>query len=144
MSTNLGWGIAYFFRLDHSLDHDLSEVGKYGGVLVFPQGIAGMHARVHCTSSTSKWTRNHLSHIQERAHISYGERLHLLKELLNQLVPVFQADLEYLAIFDLRYPDQIEMGVCQVVLIWVFLNELVTVRSCKKCFFGCFLPERAA
>jgi hypothetical protein len=70
--------------------------------------------------------------------------LHLLKELLNQLVPVFQADLENLAIFDLRYPDQIEMGVCQVVLIWVFLNELVTVRSCKKCFFGCFLPERAA
>jgi hypothetical protein len=95
---------------------------------VFPQGVAGMHTRVHCTSS-GNWAGNHLSHVQKRAHICYWERLHLLKQLLNQFVPVFQADLEYLAIFDLRYPDQIEMSVGQIVLIWVSLNELLTVRT---------------
>lgn len=55
--------------------------------------------------------------------------LHFLVELLHKLEPVVEANLEYLAIVDLRDPNKIEVTVGQEVAVWEILNQLAEGKS---------------
>lgn len=55
--------------------------------------------------------------------------MHLLIQLLDKLGPVFQADLENLAIVNLRNADKVEVGMGEKVSVWEIFDELLSVVS---------------
>ncbi len=55
--------------------------------------------------------------------------LHFFIQLLDELSPVFQADLEDFAVVYLRYTYEIEMGVVQIITSGKIFNELANISD---------------
>jgi len=90
----------YLFGLDHPLNHDLAEVGEHVVVQMLPQRKVGVHGGVN-GATTAGNTTNHLPHTQQWVDVCHRDVLHLLVQFLDQLIPIFQANLENLAVLDL-------------------------------------------
>ena len=83
-----------------------------------------MHARVQSTAAARNPALKHWGHAEQRIHVRYGQRLHLFKQFLDQLIPIFQADFEYLAVLNLGYPNKVEMSMGEVFFVGQFFDEL--------------------
>lgn len=84
----------HFFRLSHSLDHDQSEVRRHLRIDTPPP-------RLYHTSRSKDPTASE-TEVEERVvHLTHGELLDLVVEVRDQLGPVFETDLENLALIDL-------------------------------------------
>lgn len=70
-------------------------------------------------------TRNSCADGHEGVEVGNGELLHLLVELLDELEPVVEANLEDFSIIDLRYPDKIVVTVNKEISVGKLLDELL-------------------
>ena len=102
----------HLLRPDHLLDHDDAEVGKDFGVLVLAKRVRREEGGVRGAG------RRQAPHGQEGVRFGDGQDLHLVVELLYELDPVVQADLEDLAVVDLGNADQVEVAVREEVPVW--------------------------
>jgi len=91
---------------------------------MLPEWKIGMMVRVNSTSSTSKPGDPDLSHANKRSDVCNRQRLHLFIELLNKLIPVFEADFKDLAVLNLGYPDKVKMRMSEVIFIRESFNKL--------------------
>lgn len=103
---------------NHLLNHDDSQVRQHLVVNVLPEGVAGEQRRVWRAAGLDAATMG------EGVHIPHGQRLHLFVQLLYKLQPVVQGDLEDFAIVDLGDPDQIVVGMYEVVPVRELLDQL--------------------
>lgn len=66
-------------------------------------------------------------HADQGVGVRKWKRLHLLIQLLHELCPVFQTNLEDLPVLNLRNANEVEMAVSKEVSIGQILNQLDNV-----------------
>ena len=123
----------HFLGTDHVLDHNCPQVGQDVLILALSERIVGKNLGVWCSTGGGEATN---THGDQWVDLGDGKLLHFLVKLLHQLRPIFKADLEDLAVLDLRYADQVEMGVREVVCVWQFLDKLGPISTTKIQPFG--------
>ena len=101
-----------FLGANHALNHDDAQVGQDLVVLVLPERVVHEQRGVGGAAAGHAAANGH-----ERVQVGNGQLLHLLVELLDELQPVVEADLEDFAVVNLGYPNQVVVAVKQVVSV---------------------------
>lgn len=97
---------AHLFRLGHPLDHDETKVREHLGVDPSPARLRTARTRPAKATEVQK---------RVRREFAAGELLHLVVQVGDEFGPVLEADLEDLALLDLRDLDQVQMRVQEYV-----------------------------
>lgn len=121
--TQYVWFAPYLFGLNHTLDHNDTETGENLGVEALTERDVS-RSRLHHSAGAE---------VQQRQ-FHDRELLDLFVKLCHQLGPVLQANLEDLALLDLRDLEQVLVSDQQHLAVLRVLDKLVYCNIGKKVY----------